>query len=288
MLTREPLLGTRGQVHIEGPSDDEAERVERKVLDEAARLELVFTAFDRSSELFELRTTGSTTSDDLLEVVAIAERWRDLSGRAFDPYCQPIFDAWEQAAAADRVPEQGKLDELVAMLDTPQVATINLNAIAKGWIVERSLHAGRQDSAGFDSGWLSLGGDITHTGDGAVVVGIEDPARPYDNAGPRARIELSNESLATSGGGRRWWTIAGKRWSHVLDPRTGWPVDQFASVTVVAARAADADALATALLVLDEETGVALLEDHGAVGFAVRQDGSVRSTSARFESVTPG
>ena len=79
-----------------------------------------------------------------------------------------------------------------------------------------------------------------------------------------ATIEIDNEALATSGGARRWWTIGGKRYSKVLDPRTGLPVDSVASATVVARNAAEADVLATTALVLKPEETLVLVEAEGA------------------------
>lgn len=283
MLSREPLLGTRGTAHVEASSSSVADRIEGSILDHVEQLEGVFTVFDQHSELSKFRRTGSTTNDDLTEVVRLAQHSRATTQRAFDPYCQPIFDAWDSGEMSGQVPEQSELDAIVAKLDEPDLSLLNLNAIAKGWIGERALTSALDGRDDCSSGWITLGGDLTHRGESPMVVGIENPLRPYDNEPPLARIDISNESLATSGGSRRWWTIADRRWPKVLDPRTGVPVDRVASATVVAPNAADADVLATVLLIIDEEEWRALLLEHGALGLIVQHDGSVLSTSERFE-----
>jgi thiamine biosynthesis lipoprotein len=93
-------------------------------------------------------------------------------------------------------------------------------------------------------------------------VGVQDPAAGPDPSPLLVRVlRVSDRGVTTSGHYRRYSTIAGKRYSHILDPRTGRPVEQaVASVTVVAADAAAADGLSTAVAVLGLEKGLALIE----------------------------
>jgi FAD:protein FMN transferase len=91
------------------------------------------------------------------------------------------------------------------------------------------------------------------------VVGVADPARSEDNAAPMATVGLVNQSVATSGSYARGFTVGGKRYSHILDPRTGRPVATSQAATVVAKDTVTADALATALCVLPAARGVGLV-----------------------------
>jgi thiamine biosynthesis lipoprotein len=124
---------------------------------------------------------------------------------------------------------------------------------------------------------VNAGGDLVHRGSGSLSVGVENPARPFDNEPPLTVAAISNRAVATSGTARRGWTIRGKRFGRVLDPRTGWPVDAVASVSVLAPDGATADAVATVVGVLGAEHGlawVAGLECVGGVGcFVVEADG---------------
>ena len=81
-------------------------------------------------------------------------------------------------------------------------------------------------------------------------VGIEDPRWPFDNVPPMVQISLANAALATSGTGRRGFVVGGVKYGHVIDPRTGIPVDHVLSASVVAPDAVTAGALATAAMVL--------------------------------------
>ena len=276
-LIVEPLLGTRVEVALE--SDADGDVAEQAVVDEVVRLESVFSVFDESSALCRLRRGDASDSADLNSVVALAGEWHELSGGAFDPRSQSVIDLWDRAESEGVVPSDAELDQACR---SSEAADLNLNAIAKGWIADHALRLVVAGAPRVSSGWLSLGGDLVHVGEGSVVVGIENPHRPYDNVPPMARIEVAGEALATSGGARRWWSIAGQRFSKVLDPRTGRPVDHVAGATVVAADGATADVLATIALVLQIDETLELVEEVGAHCFLVDRNGTVVSSSDRF------
>lgn len=279
----EPLLGTRAEVCVAATDADGCSRAEDAVIAEVGRLETIFTVFDHTSALHDLRRTGSTDVAELREVVGLAESWRGRTGGAFQPRGQPLLDLWDRAEATGTVPSMAGLRSAVDALSTPTgYASLDLNAIAKGWIAERALKTMLDASPDVSAGWLSLGGDVVHGGDGSLVVGIEDPKRPYDNVAPLATVELSNEALATSGGARRWWTVGQRRYSKVLDPRTGLPAEGVASATVVAPDGAAADVLATVGLVLARDEMFDLMQAAGASCLLVDADGSVSSSSDRF------
>lgn len=279
MQTVEPLLGTRAEVHAEAPSSIQAEAAENAVLQEVARLEQIFTVFDDTSALQEFRRTGATASAELAQVVELAGQWHDRSDGAFNPATQALMELWDRAEAANSAPSSQDLAAAVAAPASDRYRLDNLNAIAKGWIAQAGVNAVRDQ---VDSVWLSLGGDIVHIGSGSLTVGVEDPHRPYDNVAPMATIEVSAEAVATSGGTRRWWTIDGRRFAKVLDPRTGSPVDRLASATVIAPDAATADVLATIALVADESKTLALAADAGADCLLVYADKTRTCTSERF------
>ena len=282
MRVQDPLLGTRAEVSIAANTESVAEEAEQAALAEAARLESIFTVFDSSSALRELRETGTTDVPELGVVHRLAEEWVVRTNGAFNPSIQPLVDLWDCAEADDSLPDSAELQRTAMIVGKLPPEHLNFNAIAKGWIADRSLATALVREPSATGGWLSLGGDLVHRGDSSVVVGIEDPARPYDNVAPFATIELSNEALATSGSARRWWTIGSQRFSKVLDPRTGRPVSEIASATVVASTAADADVLATAAIVVGPTQAQALVAASDAICLLVLANGEVISSSERF------
>lgn len=283
MQTIEPLLGTRAEVHVTADTDAVATTAENRIIGEVARLEMLFTVFDPASALNELRRTGSTSVQELLEVGELAFEWQQRSSGAFNPRLQSLIDLWDQGES-DGVPPSAKaLAEAVAARDRNDFPFDNLNGIAKGWIAQAGLSAVELGVGGTHSAWLSLGGDIAHRGSGSLVVGVEDPHRPFDNVAPLATMRISNEAVATSGGARRWWTIDGHRYPKILDPRSGLPVDHVAAATVVAPDAAVADVLATIAIVMEVDQTMALAAAVGAECVLIHPDRSHTSSSDRFD-----
>ena len=283
----EPLLGTRAEVAVTASLSQAQAAAEDAVVQEVTRLEAIFTVFDKASALHAYRRSGATSNTELLRVIATAAWWQQRTGGAFHPSAGALHEVWDRAEADNRDPSPEHLAKAAQALtqnpNTRNPSKLDLNGIAKGWIAERAVirtFARFPDTATI---WLNIGGDVIHRGKGSVRVGIEDPHRPYDNVAPLATVEVSGEALATSGGSRRWWTIDGRRYSKVLDPRTGRPVDHIASATVVATDGATADALATSALVLDPDETLVLASEVGAACFLVDRDGEIIASSDRFK-----
>ena len=106
---------------------------------------------------------------------------------------------------------------------------------------------------------INVGGDLRVTGPARVNVQVADPFTARDDAPPTARVQVRGGALATSGQAHRGFTLNGTHYSHVMDPRSGQPVQDVPGVTVTAPECVTADALATILSVLDVRAGLHLL-----------------------------
>ncbi len=117
-------------------------------------------------------------------------------------------------------------------------------------------------------------GESSFGDEGEGTLNRLDPPSGDDAGTNDATICLPCGAVATSGDVHQALTIAGKRYSHILDPRTGWPTTQIRAVTVVAPDATQADALASALAVLGPRAGIALANEQRGVAarFEVRED----------------
>lgn len=284
----EPLLGTRAEVSVIGAAGVGERSVEQQVLAEVARLESILTAFDDSSDLSSFRRTGVAESPELGEVLELAEAWERRTAGVFNARVEHLMSLWSRAERDGVVPPSDSTAAAVLDLaSTSTSAATDVQALAKGWVAERALTSTLETMARGGPGevadaWLSLGGDIVHRGAGSLIVGIENPARPYDNVAPLGTVEIANESLATSGGARRFWTIDGVRYPKVLDPRSGHPVDHIASATVIAPNGAAADALATVATILEPAETLELVRQCGADCFLVGGDGEITMSTTRF------
>lgn len=272
----ERVLGTSLELQILAAEEEMARHAESAALAEIARLEEVFSNYSERSELRRWQQTlgvPQRISAELLEVLEAGERWREATGNAFHPGTEALTREWKRAAEHGCEPSEAELDRLTADLSTPLwrveaagvTATrlrdlpINLNAIAKGFIVDRASERAVAQP-GVRQVLLNLGGDLRVIGPEGVRVGIADPAQDADNAPPLVQVRVLNGAVATSGGYRRGVWV-GDRWhSHLLDARTGRPVEHVTSASVVAETAMDADVLATAFSVLQPAESLALAD----------------------------
>ena len=165
----------------------------------------------------------------------------------------------------------------------------DLSSSAKGYAVDRI--ADLLDHYGVENYLVEIGGELTMRGHNAhrqsYAIGIESPLAA--GAAPTAVVRLSNASVATSGNYRNYFEFNGQRYSHTLDPRTGYPTTHDTlSVTVIASAAEVADGMATALLVMGHETGLAFAEQNelAALFQVAGENGVIQQTTSGFDRIT--
>lgn len=244
-------------------------------LEDVNRLMSDYAADSEVGRLNELPAGGSLvlsveTFFCLQKAVEIAR----VSGGAFDVTCRPLVALWKQAARRDRLPTEDELTAVRAHIgwhklklepDTCTVTLladgiqIDLGGIAKGYALDLAAEAMRR--AGAVGGLVDVGGDIVAFGkrdDGQEWrIGIR---HPFEKA-LFGKLQVEDAAVATSGLQQRFFEIQGKRYSHILDPRTGHPVEQAPSVTVIAPDGVTADAWATVFSVLSPAEGKKLIQE---------------------------
>ncbi|AKH16366.1 FAD:protein FMN transferase [Deinococcus soli (ex Cha et al. 2016)] len=273
--TYERLLGTEVEVQVVARTAAQAEAAEQAALAEIDRLTRIFNRFDPGSELCRWQARPGDAhvplSLELLHVLRLADHWRALSGGAFHPGADALGQLWQQAAATGQRPSPAALERQVSALRAAPwtlhadgsatlhaAGPLGLNALAKGYVVDRAaLVASR--CVGVRSVLINVGGDLRVTGPARVNVQVADPFTARDDAPPTARVQVRGGALATSGQAHRGFTLNGTHYSHVMDPRSGQPVQDVPGVTVTAPECVTADALATILSVLDVRAGLHLL-----------------------------
>jgi thiamine biosynthesis lipoprotein ApbE len=273
----ENVLGTTLDLVIDAENYEVAEGAETTVLAEIDRLAAILSTWVETSEFSQWRRAPkipAVVSPELFDVLELCDKWRIESAGAFNACAQSVCAVWKQAAQNDRVPTSSELERAVLSagsspwkldgeLRTAQRLTdcpLTLDALAKGYIVEMAASAVMQKTAGVRGIVVAIGGDLRVCGSIDREVLITDPFADADNAPAVARVVVREKAVATSGGYRRGVRIGGRWYSHIVDPRTGLPVDHIASSTAIANHAADADALATIFNVLTVEQSLRLAE----------------------------
>ncbi len=290
-----PLLGTVVEVVVVGGSRAGASSIAASVFTDIDRLEQVFSAYRRDSELNAWkRDEVEVASPDLCSLMTLALEWQHRSAGSFNPLTGALSALWSEAEQLGRRPASEELLEAAAQIRHPRyeirggvpVRTgdcthLNFNAIAKGLIVDRAL-ASADLPEHVASVLVSAGGDLAHRGVEAVSVGIENPLRPFDNEPPIFMLDVCQMGVATSGGAHRGFRIDGERFSHVIDPHTGQPVTSQASVTIVAPSALLADVLATVVGAMSPEQAVEHVEALPDAGCLVVDRSGAFSSDSRW------
>ncbi len=266
---REGVLGTSLELRVTANTHVTAGKAEARALAEIERESKVLSGYDSGSEFSRwMKTRGASVpvSDDLFEVLSRFDRYRALTRGAMDASAEAVSQVWKSAAADHRLPARAEIDAAIAAARRPNwsldrtqhtathlsATPLILNSFTKSYIAAKAADA-VLSLPGVIAVVVNIGGDLVARGPRTEAVDIADPLNDAENAEPIARIEVRDRAVATSGNYRRGVTIGGKFYSHIVDPRTGQPVDHILSSTVVAADASDAGALATAFSVLTPE-----------------------------------
>jgi len=264
----EPVLGTRLTMRVSAADEPAALTARAGAEATADRLEAILSAY-RAGSPFDRWRGGLLDQPpaELVDVLAAAAHWQDRTGGAFNPCLGAVVGAWRAAERDQRLPPADELAGLARaaahrpfdvlggeVRRTGDCSVVDVHGVAKGWVVDRMAEAAIA-SPGVEGVLVDLGGDVRHASPdaGTVTVAVEDPFRVADNARALTVLRLGEAAVASSGGGRRGWRIAGQWYGHLLDPSTGWPLPHQRAATVVAPTAADADAAASAAAVLVPE-----------------------------------
>ncbi len=272
----EHVLGTSLELKISADSAEQARAAEQTALAEIDRLARILSRHDSNSELMRWQSskTSQKLSADLTAVLTRAERWRQTTHGAFDVRAAAFSRLWKQAALTQQLPSETERRQLAVTLSQAPWKTddqkdlvrndslpLSLDALGKGYILDAVCSKVMQSSPEVSDIVLNIGGDIRKLGRQPLNIAITDPRSTAEGDLPLVTFPASGSlALATSGGYQRYFEIAGRRYSHIIDPRNGFPADAVLSASVLAPNAMDADAAATALTVLGPSTGLALIE----------------------------
>ena len=275
-------MGTTIEVLIDAGDGPLTRAATAAAREEFARLEALLSRFLPDSELSRLnRVRRMRVGPDLLRVVQAALRMRRRTGGRFDPTVGAAVAAagydrtWEEVADDARPPAAAPargavaLDAAAGWIALGPGAVLDLGAIAKGDAADRACAL----MAAAGPCLVSAGGDVAVSGPRAGG-GAWDVAVAH--GGGSLTLALSRGGLATSGVDRRRWLRGGADAHHEIDPASGRPADtDLLRATAVAATAAEADALATALLVAGRDRAAGLAGRWGVPAALVARDGTL-------------
>lgn len=235
-------------------------------------LEEQMSVYRPSSELSCLNAAAAqqpvAVETQLFELLKQSLALSRATDGAFDPTSGPLVGLWRACRAGGRIPTDDEIEQCLKIVgvdhvqsddaggfisfDTPGVE-LNLGGIGKGFALDRMADELRTQSVAdflLHGGYSSILATGDHNKTGGWPVGIGNPLFTDRRMGT---VLLKNKAMSTSGSNIQYFRVKGKRYGHILDPRTGWPIENLLSVTVLADSAAEADALSTAFFVMGVE-----------------------------------
>ncbi|MFB6468126.1 FAD:protein FMN transferase [Cytobacillus sp. Hz8] len=280
------------EVYIEAYGSG-SERAGKKALERMAAIDQVTNFYSKSSEISKLNAAAGkktvSLSQDTFELLERSLEIADLTKGAFDPAIGPLVQLWQTAKREKTLPSSKEIKSHLPLTNYRKIdlnanhytaflptigMSIDLGAIAKGFAVEKGMEILKE--AGIQSAMVRAGGNIYTIGEkpdkSSWRVGIRNPLQLDETLG---YVEPHNQVVDTSGNYEQSFTIDGKKYGHLIDPRTGYPAEKTASSTIIAKSPALADALATATFILGKKEGLKLIKDTPDVeGMIIGNDGS--------------
>lgn len=255
--------------------------------EEIKKIEKIANKFDPASEVSQLNKNGQIkASPDFLNLIRESKKYYALSGGAFDITVSPLVDIWknkikeaQEKKSEILLPANDQLKDRLGLVGSDKIfinqdeslvqftpdplkgqagMSIDLGGIAKGYAVDKAVL--RLKAMGINSCLVNAGGNLYclgRKGKRKWHIGIQHPRDPGKLL---FYLDLENQAVATSGDYQQYFMLGGKRYSHIINPKTGYPVDNaMVSVTIITKDAATADILSTTVFVLGKEKGENLL-----------------------------
>jgi len=244
------------------------------VFEEIKRIEGLLSKYDPQSEISRLNKAGYLkASIETFYIIKKAKEFCLVSDGAFDITVGPLMDLWGFTDKKYAVPKEEDIKTAFKLVGSEKIILnennnvikfklsgmkVDLGAVAKGYAVDCAVEKLKQ--AGINSCMINAGGQVYCLGDKS--------GKPWKIAvqNPRAKgfigyLELKDKAVSTSGDYRQYFIAGGKKYAHILNPKTGYPADSgLAGVTVIADDGLTADALSTVIFVLGKEQGAIIVK----------------------------
>jgi thiamine biosynthesis lipoprotein len=300
-----PLMDTIVSITVVADSKDAAEKAIEKTFAEIGRFGDLINFYSDKSELAEInRSSGIQAvkvSPETLDVIEKAIFVAEKSGGAFDPTIGPVVKLWDflkkkkptEIEIAQALPLVNYRDILIdraanTVFLKRKGMMIDLGGIAKGYAADLAVESLKKE--GIRSGLVSIAGDIRTFGmkpdKSPWIIGIKNPRQTGEKDEIIARIRLSDKAISTAGDYERFFISEGKRYHHLLDPKSGYSTELCRSVSVIAEKGVMTDGFDNAVFILGPEKGMKLVKEMGMDAMIIDSSGTVLMTDAIKEYIT--
>lgn len=282
-------MGTVFEASIYVADEYKADKAFNDVFKEINRLDYLMSNYKEESELSKVNKKAASEptncDNELAYIIEQSLRYSDITDGAFDITVGPLMKKWGFFKEQGRIPGKEELESVLESVSYKNIiieekikkslfrdpgvvktvsfrnpgTQIDLGGIGKGYAVDMAIRVLKGN--GINSALINFAGNIyafgTPPGKDSWVIGLQHPRK---SEGLLGSFEIKDKAVSTSGDYEKFFTIDGERYSHIIDPRTGYPVKGIVSVTIVTDNATRADALSTGIFVLGLEKGMDLIE----------------------------
>lgn len=294
-------MGSRFEITVIASDSATADNYIDLAIDEISRIERLISSWDESSQTSEInRHAGlkpTHVDKELLDLIDRAIAISRLTDGAFDITYASMDAIWKFDGSMTKMPDAESIQKSVSkvgyehiiidhyentvMLELPGMK-IGFGAIGKGYAADKAREL--LEDFGVESGIINASGDMSTWG--TQLNG--DPwqvaiTNPMDKAKAYALLPVTDRAVVTSGNYEKYVSFNGKRYAHIIDPRTGYPATGILSVTVFAPKAELADALATSVFVMGIETGIDRIDQLPDVDCIIIDENGGIHTSSNIE-----
>jgi thiamine biosynthesis lipoprotein len=276
-------MGTFAHVVAVAKDTGTARKCVRAALEEIHKVDDLMSDYKSDSEISRINAEAAVhpvqVSESTFEVLRRSVEFSKMTDGAFDVTVGPLVDLFRTVKKTGATPIHEQIAQAKTMVGYEKLELdeenrivrfrvegmrLDLGAIAKGYAVDKAIEAAQR--CGATGAMVDLGGNIRcfgtpPKGKDHWLIGVQDPNSSIEGGGGLLfTLKITDTSMATSGDYQQFALIADKRYSHILDPHTGWSAEGLSSVTIITDNATDADALSTAVSVMGAEKGLALIE----------------------------
>lgn len=295
------IMGTVLEITLYAPDKKRGEELMDHLFTLSQHLDRLFTSFDPESPLNLLnRQAGygpQPVETELARILSLSVAYWQSTRGTFDVTVGPLVELWQEAARRGAVPSPTALTHTLARVGSDKIAitaagtaelgregmSLDLGGIGKGYALDRmaeTLRASGITRALLNFGQSSLWGTGSPPGEDSWHVLVRHPKGGFIGV-----VSLKDQALSVSSTLGQWIEIGGKRYGHVIDPRSGRALTRNLEACVVASSAAKAEALSKALLILGEKQGIELLAKlPGTEGMLVEAEGKMWMTTGWAKS----
>jgi FAD:protein FMN transferase len=270
-----PRMGTIFRIEMYAASDAKASKAAEAAFARAEELEQIMSDYRADSELARLMRDGATApfpvSSDLYSVLSKSLWASKLSQGAFDVSIGPLVDLWRSARKGGRLPDPGEIAKAKALVDYRNLELdpvhhtaflkragmkLDLGAIGKGYAADQMLTV--LQSQGIHRALVVAGGEVVagEPPPGSSGWKISIDTADSDAGFAPCTLLLSAHAVSTSGDEHQFLDVNGHRYSHIINPRSGWALEGKSSTTVITRDSTTADALATAFSTMSVSDGI--------------------------------